>query len=79
MSDVLGGFLSTAGIIISGVIDVFSGIINFIKAVFTGDWEAAWEAVKEVFGSIVGTFFGVFENVWNSILGAVFQKAVKYS
>lgn len=31
---------------------VFSGIIQFIKGVFTGDWKSAWEGVKNIFSSI---------------------------
>jgi len=31
---------------------VFSGIIQFVKGVFTGDWKSAWEGVKNIFSSI---------------------------
>lgn len=38
---------------------VFSGLIQFVKGVFTGDWKKAWEGVQKIFGS-------VFEGLKNS-------------
>lgn len=32
--------------------NIFSGLIDFIVGVFTGDWSRAWEGVKKIFGSI---------------------------
>lgn len=34
------------------VIDVFMEVIQFIKNVFTGEWDAAWENVLNIFGSL---------------------------
>lgn len=31
---------------------VLDGIIDFIRGVFTGDWERAWTGVKEIFAGI---------------------------
>lgn len=31
---------------------VFSGFIDFIKGVFTGDWQKAWDGVKQIFSNI---------------------------
>ena len=30
------------------------GIIDFVKNVFTGNWQGAWESVKKIFSSIFG-------------------------
>lgn len=38
---------------------VFSGLIQFVKGVFTGDWKKAWDGVKQIFCS-------VFEGIKNS-------------
>lgn len=32
--------------------NMFSGLIDFVVGVFTGDWSRAWEGVKKIFGSI---------------------------
>jgi len=31
---------------------IFDGIIEFLKGVFTGNWEQAWEGIKKIFGGI---------------------------
>ena len=36
---------------------VFSGLIEFVTGVFTGDWERAWNGVKDI-----------FKGLWNSIV-----------
>ena len=48
------------GKIIDDVSQIFSGLIEFVTGVFTGDWERAWNGVK-----------GVFIGIWNGILGCV--------
>ena len=51
------------------------GVIDFISAVFSGDWDAAWNAVKEIFTNIwdaITAFFGgiveFFSNIFNDIV-----------
>jgi TP901 family phage tail tape measure protein len=39
-------------VVIRTVIDVFMEVIQFIKNVFTGEWDAAWQNVLNIFGSI---------------------------
>lgn len=56
LSDVMSNTVSAAVELIMSRIDtikdVFSGLIQFIKGVFTGDWEAAWDGIKNIFSSI---------------------------
>lgn len=35
---------------------IFSGLIDFIKGVFTGNWRQAWEGIKNI-------FIGIFKNI----------------
>lgn len=35
--------------------ELFNGIIDFIRGVFTGDWERAWQGVEQIFSSILNT------------------------
>ena len=53
---VLSGILQAAFgpiiVMVRTVIDVFMELIQFVKNVFTGEWQAAWENVKNIFGSI---------------------------
>lgn len=50
---------------------ILDGIIQFVKGVFTGNWQQAWEGVKKIFGGIwdwikntVGT---VIQIAWNTV------------
>lgn len=51
--------------------DVFKNIIDFVKNVFTGDWEAAWENVKNVFKAIATGIGNVFKAPINFIIDLV--------
>lgn len=35
--------------------ELFNGIIDFIRGVFTGDWERAWNGVEQIFSGILNT------------------------
>lgn len=56
LGDVLNGFFDTAEDVWKGVKKVFTGIIDFIKDVFTVGWENAWE-------NVVGKFEGIFNGI----------------
>lgn len=53
--------------IITGAIGVFSGLINFINAVFLGNWSAAWNAVLSIFSTV----FNTIKNIASNILGGI--------
>ena len=40
--------------------NLFVGIIEFVKSVFTGDWDAAWQAVKDIFDAL-----------WNGLVDSI--------
>ena len=48
----LSGALESIKLIFEDVKGVFTGVIDFIKSIFTGDWEGAWNAVADIFGHI---------------------------
>lgn len=48
----LSGALESIKLIFEDVKGVFIGVIDFIKSIFTGDWEGAWNAVADIFGHI---------------------------
>ena len=53
------------------IIDVLSGIIDFITGVFTGDWEKAWSGLTEIFKGIFNNIIDLFERVINTIVGGL--------
>ena len=50
---------------------ILDGIIQFVKGVFTGNWQEAWEGVKKIFGSIwdwiKNTVSTVIQIAWNNV------------
>ena len=65
---------STVGSIkqcISGVINVFNGILDFISGVFTGNWKKAWEGVKGIFGGCFEALAGLCKVPINAVIGLI--------
>ena len=63
-------FMNVFGIIsdiLNGAYQLFSGLIDFIVGVFTGNWDKAWNGIKEVFSGVWTAIKGFFEGIWNSI------------
>lgn len=53
---------------IGAIIDIFSGVIDFIKGVFTGDWKKAWEGIKDIFKGVWDLLFGIIKAPINLII-----------
>ena len=49
-------------------VEAFKGIINFITAVFSGDWEAAWDAIKDIFDAFGKYLVDIWEGVGEFII-----------
>lgn len=62
------GYIADA---VSGVIDFFKGLIDFVVGVFTGDWNKAWEGIKTAFSGIWNAIKGIVQAVWSAIKGII--------
>lgn len=51
--DIIGTLIAWISDKVSALMRIFSGIIDFIVGVFTGNWKKALDGIKEVFGGIV--------------------------
>ena len=47
---------------------MLNGIIDFIRGIFTGDWERAWNGVKEIFGGMFQMLISLAKAPLNSII-----------
>lgn len=56
LQPILNRIVEVIGDVVSAVIIVLSGLIDFITGIFTGDWSLAWSGVRKV-----------FEGFWNII------------
>ena len=63
VSEVIGAVIVLAvELIINNIttlIDAFVGLIDFVKAVLSGDWAAAWDAIKVIFQAFVDRVLGI--------------------
>lgn len=57
--------------VISGITKVFSGILDFISGVFTGNWKKAWEGVKNIFGGAFQALAGLCKVPINAVIGII--------
>lgn len=69
--DILNAFLSNVSNIFNAVRRVFSGIIDFIAGVFTGDWSRAWSGVVNIFGGIFDGITSLAKAPLNGVIGLV--------
>lgn len=50
---------------------IFTGIVDFIAGVFTGDWERAWNGIYDVYRGIVNSVIILFESMVNGIISGM--------
>lgn len=68
---VVGQWLADIIDVASSVIGAFTGIVDFIAGVFTGNWEKAWEGVKSVFKNIVEGLATIIKSPINVIISMI--------
>lgn len=52
LGEALNGFFANVKNIWGSIKQIFVGIIDFIRGVFTGDWKRAWEGIRSIFKGI---------------------------
>lgn len=57
--------------IVEAIKGIFGGVIDFVKNVFTGNWQGAWEGVKNIFSSIFDGLAGIVKAPLNGIISIV--------
>ena len=75
---VVQGIIERVKIVIKGIIDAVNGIITslkgvvqFIKVVFTGDWEGAWNGIKNIFKGIWDGLVAIVKTPINLIISMI--------
>jgi len=71
IAGVLTGFLKNFGDGFKNIENILSGIITFIKGVFTGNWKTAWEGIKSIFAGVWGSLTSIVRHPINLIIGLV--------
>ena len=69
--EVMQGIISEATTQLGNLKKLFDELIDFIKNVFTGNWEAAWENIKNIFKTIAESLSGIFKVPINAIIDLI--------
>lgn len=56
---------------VESVMQVFTGLIDFIVGVFTGDWERAWSGVVDIFSGIFSGIVNIVKYPLNQIISGI--------
>lgn len=68
--------LNMFDIVINNIKSFFDGFIQFIKGVFSGDWETAWKGILQVFTSIWNMITGILGMFTGWIYDTVVQPVI---
>lgn len=50
---------------------IFSGIVDFVKNVFSGNWEDAWQNIVDIFGNVFGLIVNLAKAPINGVISAI--------
>lgn len=67
-SEVLGNSIEKVKKILEPISGIFNGIVDFVKGVFSGNWEQAWNGVVNIFKNVFNLIPAFVENVINGII-----------
>lgn len=65
--------------VISGILELLSGLIDFVVGVFTGNWSTAWNGVKEIFHGIWDVMKAIVSTIFNAIKELIFSILISIS
>ncbi len=69
LGEKLNIFMSIFKTVWDGTKRLLDGIIDFIRGVFTGDWERAWKGISNVFGTIFDGIKMIGKGAINGLIG----------
>jgi len=71
---IIKGFFSSVILMFTGFINIFMGIWNTLKALFTLDWKGAWEGIVQIAKGIGQAFLGWLGSFAFGGIGRIFGK-----
>lgn len=71
MGNILNRFLANIRNIFNSVKQIFSGIIDFVAGVFTGNWSRAWQGVVSIFSGIMNGLGAVIKAPLNAVISLI--------
>ncbi len=71
LGNIINGFIANIKNIWDSIKKVFDGIIDFIKGVFSGDWQRAWNGIKQIFQGAFEGLLAAAKAPLNGIIGFI--------
>ena len=65
------GWAASISAAIENIKAVFSGIIDFVQNVFTGNWSGAWQNIVDIFGNLFGMIVNLAKAPINAVISAI--------
>lgn len=75
--DFISSVFGTVFEVVSDLIDVLSGAIDFVLGVFSGDWGKAWGGVEDIVSGVVGAIEDLLSGLWDAIT-IIFKPVVSF-
>lgn len=71
MSNIFGGIIQNFQNFFDAGKRIFTGFIDFITGIFTGDWERAWNGVVNIFGGVLDGIADMAKAPFNGMIGLI--------
>ncbi len=71
LGNILNGFFANIKNLWDGIMQILNGFIDFIRGVFTGDWQRAWEGIVQIFGGIISNLVTVAKAPINGVISLI--------
>lgn len=71
ISNIFGGIIQNFQNFFDAGKRIFTGFIDFITGIFTGDWERAWNGVVNIFGGILDMIAAMAKAPLNTMIGLI--------
>lgn len=71
LGEILNGFFATISTVWESIKQILNGVIDFIKGIFSGDWERVWNGVVEIFDGIFQGIVAVAKAPINAVISLI--------
>lgn len=69
LGDIINAFMKNVENTWNAIKQIFQGVLDFIKGVFTGNWKQAWSGVVNIFGGLFNSLINMVKAPLNGIIG----------
>lgn len=69
LGDIINAFMKNVENTWNAIKQIFQGVIDFVKGVFTGNWKQAWQGVVNIFGGLFNSLINMVKAPLNGIIG----------